>query len=36
VVAIDNTADGVLVHPFGVESRLDVLLGMRHLVRRGR
>ena len=36
VVAIDNAADEVLVPTFGVDNRLGVLLGMRHLVEQGR
>ena len=36
VVAIDNAADEVLVPTVGVDNRLGVLLGMRHLHSRGR
>src|SRR5699024_9294059 len=36
VVAIDNAADEVLVPAFGVDNRLGVLLGMRHLIAQGR
>lgn len=35
VVAIDNAADEVLVPTFGVDNRLGVLLGVRHLVEQG-
>lgn len=36
VVAIDNAADEVLVPTVGVDNRLGVLLGMRHLIAQGR
>ena len=35
VVAIDNAADEVLVPTFGVDNRLGMLLGVRHLVDQG-